>query len=169
MNVVIRKKELKDCAACERVTTLGWQQTYHGIVNDEFLNGLDENEAERTNKTIKKFNNMEDKIYVLEVDSKVVGFVRFGISKDENYQKLGEIRALYIIDGFKGYGFGKKLFIKATEILKAQGFDKMIIGCLEGNKSNEFYKHMGGIKVGIRYFEKTGQKLVENIYYFEKL
>ena len=43
----------------------------------------------------------------------------------------------------------------------------MIIGCLAGNKSNEFYKHIGGRFIKTRIFEKL--QLPENVYYFDKL
>ena len=47
------------------------------------------------------------------------------------------------------------------------GYNKMIIGCLEGNPSNEFYKHIGGKFIKKRVFEKLN--LPENVYYFDKI
>lgn len=47
------------------------------------------------------------------------------------------------------------------------GYDKMIIGCLVGNPSDDFYKHMGGKLIKTRIFEKL--QLPENVYYFEKI
>ena len=46
-------------------------------------------------------------------------------------------------------------------------FDKMVIGCLAGNPSNEFYEHIGGKYIKQRIFEKL--QLPENVYYFEKI
>ena len=43
----------------------------------------------------------------------------------------------------------------------------MIIGCLEDNPSNEFYKHIGVIFVKTRVFEKLN--MIENIYLFEEI
>ena len=43
----------------------------------------------------------------------------------------------------------------------------MIIACLKGNLSNEFYKHIGGKFVKTRIFEKL--QLPENVYYFDKI
>ena len=53
------------------------------------------------------------------------------------------------------------------EELKKMGYNKMIIGCLEGNPSNEFYKHIGGKFIKKRVFEKLN--LPENVYYFDKI
>lgn len=62
---------------------------------------------------------------------------------------------------------GKKLFEAGIKELKDMGFNKMLVGCLDGNPSNEFYKHMGGILIKTRIFEKL--QLPENVYYFEKI
>ena len=47
------------------------------------------------------------------------------------------------------------------------GCNKMVIGCLEGNSSNEFYKHIGGKFIKKRVFKKLN--LLENFYYFDKI
>ena len=45
--------------------------------------------------------------------------------------------------------------------------NKMIIGCLAGNPTNEFYKHLGGKLVKTKMFEKLN--LPENYYYFDNI
>ena len=64
-------------------------------------------------------------------------------------------------------GHGKELYNAGVKELKSMGFDKMIIGCLKGNSSNEFYKHIGGKYIKERMFEKL--QLPENVYLFEKI
>lgn len=49
--------------------------------------------------------------------------------------------------------------------MKKMGFNKMIVGYLANNPSNEFYKYMGGRLIKTRIFEKL--QLPENIYYFD--
>lgn len=51
--------------------------------------------------------------------------------------------------------------------LKNMGFNKIVVGCLDGNKANEFYKHMGGNFIKTRVFEKLN--LLENIYIFDNI
>lgn len=46
---------------------------------------------------------------------------------------------------------------------------KMIIGCLDGNPSNEYYKHIGGKFVKIRTFKLPNQELPENVYYYDSI
>ena len=55
--------------------------------------------------------------------------------------------------------------------LKKMGYKKMVNGCIDGNPSNEFYKHMGGKLVKqISFVVKNyGQELTENVYYYENI
>ena len=51
--------------------------------------------------------------------------------------------------------------------LREIGCNKMLIGCLQGNPSNEFYKHIGGKFIKTRVFQKLN--LIENVYFFENI
>ena len=87
MNYIIRKKERKDCADVAHVVTVAWNETYKGIVPDDFLEGLYLNEEQRTINSYNKFDENDNHQYVLEVDGKVIGFVNVG-STDEKEIKL---------------------------------------------------------------------------------
>ncbi len=167
MNYLIRRKNREDCATIVHVATVAWNETYKGIVDDDFLNKLYETEEQRTKEIYNKFNEEDNHQLVLEVDNNIVGFVNVGDTDDTEYDNCGELHAIYILGKYKGKGFGKKLFEAGVEELKRMGYDKMIIGCLVGNPSNDFYKHMGGKLIRTRIFEKL--QLPENVYYFEKI
>lgn len=167
MNYVIRKKERKDCADVAHVVTVAWNETYKGIVPDEFLNGLYFNEEQRAINSYDNFNENDNHQFVLEVDGKVVGFVNVGSTDEKDYSNCGELHAIYIINGYKGYGHGKELYNAGVNELKSMGYNKMIIGCLVGNPSNTFYEHIGGKFIKQRIFEKL--QLPENVYYFDKI
>ena len=70
MDYKIRKKERKDCADVAHVVTVAWNETYRGIVPDEFLDNLYNNEEERAKNSYNKFDEKENHQYVLEVDDK---------------------------------------------------------------------------------------------------
>ena len=167
MNWIIAKKEISDCKKIANVVTVAWNETYKGIVPDDFLEGLYLNEEQRTINSYNKFDENDNHQYVLEVDGKVIGFVNVGSTDEKEYDNCGELHAIYIINGYKGNGFGKKLINIGIEELKKMGYNKMIIGCLEGNPSNEFYKHIGGKFIKKRVFEKLN--LPENVYYFDNI
>ena len=167
MKHVIRKLKPADYKLVTHVITVAWNETYKGIVPDEILNNMYLNEDERIEKSIRGFNENDNHQFVLEVDDKIVGYLNVGISEEPDYDNCGEIHAIYIIDGYKGYGFGKELINAGINELKSMGCNKMVIGCLKGNPSNEFYKHIGGKLVKERIFEKL--QLPENVYYFDNI
>lgn len=165
MKYNIRRRERKDCKDIARVVTKSWNETYKGIVSNEFLDDLYKNEESRAKNSFDNFNNNHNHQFVLEIDNKVVGFVNVGKSDDAEYLNCGEIYALYIEKEYQGNGFGKKLVKAGIDELKKLGFDKMIIGCLEANSSNAFYRHIGGRFVKTRIFEKLN--MIENVYLFK--
>lgn len=167
MESIVRKMEKKDCRDVSHVVTVAWNETYKNIVSDDFLQNLYENEEERANYSFHKFDEEDNHQFVLEVDHKIVGFVKVGFTDDVEYKDCGELHAIYLLDEYKGNGYGKKLFETGVDELKKMGYNKMIIGCLTKNKSNEFYKHMGGLLVKTRVFTKLN--LPENVYLFENI
>jgi len=164
---IIRKRKVEDCKEISHVVTVAWNETYKGIVPDWFLEELKSNEDERTKNSIEKFDENNNNQLVLEVDGKVVGFANFGKTDDEEYENCGEIFALYIIGEYKGKGYGRKLVNEAINELKKLGYNKMIIACLKGNPTNEFYKHIGGVYIKDGLYKRLS--LPENIYYFEHI
>ncbi len=167
MEYRIRKRKKDDCKAIAHVVTISWNQTYKGIVPDDFLNNLYRNEEERASNSFNKFDETDNHQFVLEVDNKIVGFINVGKTDDSDFFDYGEIHALYIMNDYKGNGFGRKLVEVGINELKKMGYNKMIIGCLIGNNSNEFYKHIGGRFFKTRIFEKLN--LPENVYVYEKI
>ena len=165
MDYLIRRRKREDCKSIANIVTISWNETYQDIVPKWFLDELKNNEEERAKKSYDEFDKNNNNQLVLEVDNKVVGFVNYGITEDEEYQNCGEIFALYIIAKYKGNGFGRKLVEEVKKKFKQQGINKMIIACLKGNPSNEFYKHIGGLYVKDRIYKKLN--LPENIYYYD--
>lgn len=167
MNYNIRRREKNDCKDIAHVVTIAWNETYKGIVPDEFLKGLYKNEEERVISSFNNFDENDNHQFVLLVNNRIIGFINVGVSEDNDYYSYGEIFALYIINGYKGNGYGKKLLEMGIDELKDMGFNKIVVGCLDGNKSNEFYKHMGGNFIKTRIFEKLN--LLENVYIFDNI
>lgn len=55
MEYKIRRREQKDCYDIAHIVTVAWQETYRGIVNDEFLDNLLNTERERGKKSFIKY------------------------------------------------------------------------------------------------------------------
>lgn len=54
MDYIIRKMNKNDCFSVAKIVTTAWNETYRGIVNDEFLDNLYLNEQERANNFYKE-------------------------------------------------------------------------------------------------------------------
>ena len=171
MEYIIRKREREDCKSVAHVVTIAWNETYQGIVPDWFLKRLYDTEEERKEKSYNKFSEEDNNYLVLEVDGEIVGFTYYGQARDQEYNGCGEIYALYILKKYHGNGYGRLLVNEAVKKLKELGYDKMLIACLKGNPTNEFYKHIGGIYVkdGLFTGKNNELNLEENIYYFDKI
>lgn len=171
MNYSIKELNKSNAEDYARVNALAWKQSYKGIINQDFLDLI--NQEDEIKKSIEKLkNNLSQKDnqgFILYVDNKPVGMLRVGSSREEKYSECGELRAIYLLEECKGKGFGKILYNKAFEELKKMGYKNVIIACLEENPSNDFYKHMGGKLVDTNIFKLPNQELKENVYYLENI
>lgn len=150
---------------------LGNNLSYKGIVNDDFLELINTYpEIQKAILNLKEGLNDSSRRFLLKYNNEYVGVLRVRKTKYDNYSQCGELGALYLLDSVKGKGFGKVLFNKAINELKNMGYNKMIIGCLSENPSNDFYKHMGGEFVDTNPLTlHNGQELMENLYYYNEI
>lgn len=157
---IIRKGTYEDLASVVHITVICWNQTYKGLLDDEYLASMNEKEMLKQQQM-----NFADNLLVLEDHNNIVGFIRYGES--ELYENKGQIYALYILSEYQKFGFGKKLLFNAFDILKMSGYSEIVLGCLVDNPANGFYDHLGG-----KLFEKKDSKLGEmtisqNMYIFK--
>ena len=165
-DIEIRQAVATDATGIAIVAAYTWLTAYKGLMPDSVLDSRVEAlpaNADRINGLIK--NGRSD--YVVAVyNGAVVGFASFGDCRNPDFTG-GEINALYVLKGFAGKGIGRGLFEYATARLKEKGHKSMIINCLDGNPSLEFYKHMGGVVNGQRQDDVFGHTIKENILQFE--
>lgn len=159
MDAVIRKLKLEDTLELANNIAKVWNTTYKGIVSNDFLAGL----YVHVESSAEKLKSMVDKnYYCLVLDNKIIGWIYFSYTT-EKYEDTAEIHSLYVLKEYQGKGYGKKLLTYAFEDIKKNNINKVLIGCLEGNTSNEFYKHEGGEFFGSRLFR---DEYTENLYLF---
>lgn len=152
-----------------RINTKSWNESYKGIVFDEFLEKITNEVEENVERAKHRYNEMDHK-YLLIYNDKPVGMGSCGYSRIDKYPNSGELYSIYLLDEVKGKGLGKELFNYLVNVLKETGYNDMVIGCLKDNeRANNFYKHMGGELVFTRTLTIGNQELEENIYYFNKI
>lgn len=166
MGYIIREKELKDCEDWVSVNISSWNDNLKGIISDIVLEKISSNKEERIKKEIENFKQ-DDCHYVLEENNEIVGILKIKESDRDCFIGYGEVQILYLLSSVKGKGYGKALIEVAFSKLKEKGFHKVVIGCLVGNPSNEFYKHLGGKFIKQDDWNLFDECYKENIYLYE--
>ena len=162
MRTTIRKREIEDSEELAHAIALVWNTTYQGIVDNDFLKSLLDNEKQSAENLRKNINNQPD-YYVLTLQDKIIGWIYYTLDSDK-YENAAEIHSLYILKEYHRNGYGRLLYDYAVKNIMKKGIKKLVIGCLDGNPSNDFYKHLGGKYIGNHLFR---EKYIENIYLFE--
>lgn len=144
-----------------------WLTTYTGLMPRETIdwrvNSLRQ-AAEKQGQAI-----LDGKRFlVAECGSAVVGYAMYGPSRWEAFSRDGEICALYVLKGMQGLGIGKELFTRCAEELRREGYADLVVLCLEGSPSLEFYQAMGGKVTGRREEPVPGGRIAELILQFKR-
>lgn len=162
----IRKAIPDDALGITIVNVYTWKTSYTGLIPDELIDERID-ELKYLAKKIREDIEKNDNFIVASIGKTIIGFCSYGNSRNESFMDSGEIIALYVLHGFQGDGVGKELFLTATKELKHMGYSSVIINCLQGNSSIEFYKHMGGNVLSKRKDEIKGKLITEDIIYIK--
>lgn len=150
-----------------KVSSKSWLESYKDILDIKYLESINTEDYlnNQKDRLIERLNDGSNR-YLLKEDDRYVGIFRIRPTKYSDYSDCIELGALYILDSVKGKGYGKYIFNYVVDSIKSK-YNKLIIGCLEDNPTNNFYKHMGCIfkfKNPILINEKN---LFENVYIYE--
>jgi len=163
--ITIRKASPADALGITIVNVYTWDTAYRGLVPqqviDERIRHL-QTRAAVTKETIAA----QDNFLVATEDDTIIGFCMFGSARAEAYAGMGEVYALYVLEGFQGKHIGKALFLAGIKALQAMGYSSLIINCLRGNPALAFYRHMGGEPIGQRTDEISGHRMTEDVVLF---
>ena len=77
---------------------------------------------------------------MLLADGIPAGFVSFGKQDDEG---LFHLHKIYLLPEFQGLGYGREMFLKAEQEMRAQGAKAFELNVNRHNKALDFYKKMG--------------------------
>lgn len=122
-----------------------WLQTYRGIYPDEKLDGYD-----LEYYTARDRGRMErpDNFYYFFMDGdRPVGYFSFGPYHYGSYKDFVVcINNLYILEGYKGLGLGRRAIEMVRAYCRRQKIGKFFCGCNANNlPAVAFYGHMGGV------------------------
>lgn len=103
-------------------------------------------------------------IFLLNVDNQYIGCVAVRHLKGDETGKIGELKRMYVQDAFRGQGFGKEFLVKALDLAKKLGYEKICLDTLDR------------LDTAINIYEKNGfyetkpyyHNPLETVRYFEK-
>lgn len=168
--IEIRKGNPEDLEEITYVNRKTWKTTYPTIIEQDFLNNISLT-IPKDVLEIKKREIIEKKAnYIVALDNnKVIGMLKYLTTNNKNYKDTAEIQALYLLEKYQKKGIGKQMVNIAIKEMLKNNYKNMIIGCLEENPSNEFYKKIGGKYIGKRDFLLNGKTYRENVYFYKNI
>lgn len=136
---------------------------YKGIVPDEFLNNIlaeKEQRVERYKKTLADSGDCE--YYCVMYSNRMIGFLIINKSCNEDNSGIGEIWAIYLIDEFRGKGYGKEMLNFAINELKRIEPKEIFLWVFEdNNRARRFYEKHSFSFDGTKREVKYGKPLVQ--------
>ena len=143
---MIRNAKIEDSKTLSSLIVRGWRAAYRGLIDDEFLDNMDEEDSIDRWENMIESQNEKSQIKVFEEDGHILGIIKYGEPKDTMEGRFNaEIQILYVEPELKGKGIGTKLFENAKDYFLKNNMNDLIIWCLKGNqKSIRFYEKMGG-------------------------
>jgi GNAT superfamily N-acetyltransferase len=139
----IRSARLTDAPAIARVHVQSWQAAYRDVVPGEYLDTLDAEKREPLWR--ESISRGTPEIWVAEVQSRVVGWSAFGMSRDPDAQShTGELEAIYLLQDYWHTGTGWALWLVSRRRLVERGFSVVTLWTLADNlRASRFYAAAG--------------------------
>lgn len=154
----VRAASPQDAEAIAQVHVQSWRTTYQAIIPGEYLAGLDQ---QKWTFQWKEWLDRDIRVYVVELDNEVVGFVSGGALREQERGHDAELYAIYLLDRAQGLGLGKVLVKTLSSALASDGFKTMLVWVLKQNPATRFYEHLGAIRVSSKEIEIGGTNLQE--------
>jgi GNAT superfamily N-acetyltransferase len=149
---MIRWASVADAEGMARVHVESWEAAYRGLMPDEVIDRL--TVERRTAGWNQMLRDPEPRtaVFVAEHGGELVGLCGVGPTRDDDLdaERVGEVRAIYVLPQHWGHGHGKNLMMESLDWLRSGGFAAAMLWVLDTNTiGREFYKE-GRLAVGPR-------------------
>jgi RimJ/RimL family protein N-acetyltransferase/8-oxo-dGTP pyrophosphatase MutT (NUDIX family) len=163
---VVRPATFEDAAQIAGVHIRSWQQAYRGLMNQAYLDGLDQTLLQRQAHWEQSITEHDSQVQVASLADALIGWISFGRSRDHDAdpQRVGEVMAVYALAEHWGSGVGRRLWLAALAWLANQGYEKVTLWVLVENvRAIRFYQAAGLAEEPEtrRTLERGGMKLQE--------
>jgi GNAT superfamily N-acetyltransferase len=168
LSFTIRPAAAGDEKTLAHLHVQGWRDSYAGLIDQSYLDGLDE--TERAEKWAQWLKDSHGPVLIaFDEKGKAGGFANFGklrtpLPGQSAIRPLytGELYAIYILAPYWRRGLGRVLMKHTAEGLAAMKHRSMCLWVLEGNeRAINFYKALGGQRCGRKQIEIGGRQRTE--------
>ncbi|MBL8902430.1 MAG: GNAT family N-acetyltransferase [Aestuariivirga sp.] len=169
MSIAFDELTPADVEEIARVHIQCWQESYAGLLPDEFLKNLSIDE-----KIAQWRQTVSDPLVFTRVARdarRIVGFVSCGAAREGAAKGAdGEILAIYILKAYHGRRIGRSLMAAAARFWLSKGGRNLVVLSMAGNnQAAAFYKALGGLRVDEGSFEIAGTRIDDTGHLFNNL
>ncbi len=132
-----------DALAIGEVHVAAWRSAYAGLLPDQYLARLS---ASRQASYYERAIRSGAGVHVITHQAEIVGFSTARRTRN-NPLGDGEIETLYVLDDYKGNGFGRSLLGASALYLAELGCASAFVWVLRENPARYFYAHLGGKQI----------------------
>ena len=142
MKITIRKALPKDAYNYAMCHISCWQSAYRGIVSDEYLDNMSIEGEQRAERYRLAFTDPGDcEYYCVLNEEAMAGFLIINKSQNDDKFFIGEIWAIYLLEEFRGMGYGEDILEFAVNELKRVNPKEIFLWVLEKNsRARRFYE-----------------------------
>lgn len=145
----IRQATLKDAQTIATIHVRSWQAAYRGQVDDLYLDRLDIDARTRRWERTLSDDNYQTLVYE-DDNGQIVGFTTCEPHEEADLgDDVAELMMIYLLPEAQGQGLGRVLCEATIEMVREQGFNRLILWTLTSNKhAHGFYEHLGFVADG---------------------
>ncbi len=163
----IRRAQITDAAEIAKVHVKSWQQSYRGLVDDDYL--LEMSVTEREERWREWLMQKSHIVLVLEDENKeLCGFISGGSIRSQHPYE-SEVYAFYLLKEVQLKGHGTKMLKRFSEELLSLGKKSMIVWVLKDNPSKQAYISLGGKKIDEEQITIGKQQMLEECFAWDDI
>ena len=134
MKMVIKRAQKEDADIIGEVHSAAWKQTYQGVFSQEYLDS--DSPSARREEFLSSLNDRHCVYLLLKDDDQASGIVKLLVNRNDI-----EVASFYILEEYRGRGFGRKILEYIFSEYKDRHF---VLWVLETNlNARAFYEKCG--------------------------
>jgi L-amino acid N-acyltransferase YncA len=166
----IRKAAKDDVKGIAKVHVRSWQETYKGIVSQDYLDSLKmEDRVPLWEKSLSGSADSSPVFVAVNPEGVIVGFASFGKERTGEFESDGELYAIYILKEYQRGKLGLRLLQAGLEEMQKLHYQSMLVWVLADNESRKFYKRLKPKKAGEEVVKIAGKEYLEFAYIWKEL